>query len=90
MNENEKKARAALVTHYGQLINPKYAPNPAKAEELLKEAVRRCWSFRADFPEWVKGYVKRWAEQASADSAAGDQGWIDRGVRSHLQGSVAP
>ena len=64
MTPEEQTTRELLAKHYGQLTDPRYAPDCAKAEARLKEACRACWQHKAHFPEWIVAYVKAWAKAA--------------------------
>ena len=63
MSPDEQKAYCELATIYGHLTDPKYAPHPERAERQLQEAVRKCWRYKAHFPVWVAGYIRRWAQE---------------------------
>lgn len=64
MSPGEQRVREILSKSYGDLIDPKYAPKPEKAEAQLRSAVREIYREHGQhLPEWVKGYVKRWSAQ---------------------------
>ena len=84
MNKDQEEARACL-SKFGPIMDPQYAPHPAKAEKELQETVKRCWEHRKGFPEWIEGYIKKWSAEKSTASSG-----LDLGTGAGLSGEPRP
>lgn len=64
MNTDRELARSALIAILGELVDPKYAKDPIRAEAELKKAVRATWKHRFHYPPFIGPYMAKWESEA--------------------------
>ncbi len=74
MNTDRELVRSILKEQLGTLVDPKYSPNPVKAEAELKKAVEVVFKtgkhLMEHLPEYAEPYVKKWTAEKKAKEQA--------------------